>query len=597
MYTALRLPPLLSVRTLIPCVLTASLIMAAPGKPAFDSEKTYTPSNERVINVVQFGAVGNGSSHPLKEVFSTQEEVNAFYGGEFYKLDDERDYVAFCEALKVARRLGGKSADPKVNIDIRLPEIYLPNGKYLFNRTVLIENFYGCTIRGAGRAATTIEFTKNGGDLFMIVTAGELLFKGIGFSAGINRMSTIFHLDNISGPSGYGRPTFKVRFEEVNWSSVYRCIYATGEEMCSEVILDNCRMVNSLIGIHLNNPNALNYNLFACDFESRPDDGEKYLPFKASDCTYLLIERGGAINCFGGSVIHAGRTLYLKSKSTEQNYAGCLFFNFYGIKFEQHGHEPFLFDFDIRAYSPASVNFNDCSSFHSQSVAQSGQDESPNGRLGNGMNVSLNNCLFAHGYFTGFIDADTRKNWGSLVANNTRIFRYKEIRASDSADLADIHHEVSYRPVGGYREEDGELYRRVFKVQGLKEELYPTLSPNLFMAFDIPASDTSTVGIKRVVKKIDLTSLTSTHEMTFPQAATLSSVQVIAPDNSAMKINLRSGSDKINIGDLQIIPGKRKAALDHIEIKNDGIEWDGVLRASISSTKANTTVTLICEYF
>lgn len=584
-------------KTLLPlsCAIVLPLCAAAAQPADLKSATTYQAGNARTINVRDLGAVGDGSSHLLKDKFASQEEIDAFYGKDLYDLNDEMDYVAFSEALRVARSLGRPSTDPNVSLNMAVPEIYLPNGKYQFNRTIVLTNLYGCTIRGAGRTATHIEFTKKGGDLFKIVAAGELSFKAMGFISNIASMATIFRMDNISGPTGYGRPTFKIRFEEINWSGTYRCIYAEGDEMCSEVILDRCRMVNCLIGLHLDNPNALNFNLFACDFESRPDEDSIYHPFKPSACTYILVDAGGGINCFGGSVIHAGRTLYLKSKSLEQNYASGVFFNFYGVKFEQHGHEPFLFDYDVRAYSPASVNFNACSSFHSMSVAQSGKDESPNGRLGNGMSVSLENCLFAHGFFVGVIDENTVKNWGSLAVNNSRIFRYKEERAG-KLGLENVHHQVSYRPAGGYKEEDAELYRKLYAAQGLPPAEVPSLDPQVFMAFDIPANDTCAVGVKRLVKEITSPKSAADYEVQLPAGATLSRIIAIGNDESQATVKVQAGKNQTRLPDAVATPAKKVVTIGDLEWKNNGTDWDGQLKFSVEA-KEGAVTRIICEYF
>jgi len=559
---------------------------------AEDKPAGYSIPSNRVINVADLGAIADGKPHPLKEKYPTQEAIDAKFGPGLYTLEDEQDFVAFAEALRIARTFSRSNGESPLNIG--LPEIYLPNGLYKFNRTMEIVNVWGLNIRGAGRASSTIEFTKKGSNLFKIYMSGEISFKDLGFVSTIGSMATMIAMDNNSSEKDGGyRPTFKVRFEEVNWARAYRCIYTAGDEMCSEVILDRCRMVHCLIGIHINNYNSVNWFLNATDFESVPYEPEIYAPFKPADCIVLLVEEGGAVNVMGGSIIHAGRTLLLKSKTEEQKHAGNVFFNFFGVKFEDHGFAPFLFDFQTRAFSPVSVNFYGCSAFHSYSVVHSGQEKPANGRLGNGMNVTLENCLFPHGSFEGVITERTKDNWGSLIANNTRIFRYHEKREGNAEALANVHHHVSNRPGGGYRPEDADLYRKLFALQEMPKDRMPALSPEEFMAFDIAPNETTAVGIKRIVKSIS-TAAETKGTLRFPKGATLARVQLAGQANNG-RINLRlaDGQGKNRNVSLVLDPNRPETSSQILEVLNNGQEWDG----TIDYDAAFPGLRLVCEYY
>lgn len=561
----------------------------------------YTPGKYRIINVADFGAVGDKIRRPLATIFDSQEKVDEFYGKGLYLLTDELDYVAFCEALRAARGLSASINLKGQEVSTAMPEIYLPNGKYNFNRTVMLDKMVHCTIRGAGRQSTQIYYT-GGDDLFLIQRAAFLWFKDMSFFSEIKSKSTIFHLHDMTQvKDALGIPTMKFLFDNLEFSGCYRGFYVTGEAMGSEVTVNHSRWQGCLIGIHLNNWMAYNWNLFNCDFEARPDNAAAFAPYKPSDARYLLVEEGGAINIFGGSVIHPGKTLYIMSKNLKHgdNFTRS-FFNFYGVKWEQHGAGPSLFDGEGDIY--ANINFDGCSGYQSMSVSSElvkSKAEHPgiNGRLVNGMNVSMNNCQFTHGEFVGEINERTKDNYGSLVVRNTRAFTYREQYSADPGELGYARHNVSYQPNCGYKKNDIKLFMDLYKVHKLTENFYPDLSPSGFMAFDIPANETCAVGIKRVVKQLFMKSDKTSYSQSFPKVCTLSSIMFSCESKKNVTITITRGPDKLKNSLIQLTPQKPNIRLGDIEIDSNTPEWDGVLEFSFTSNEAATQVKIVCEYF
>jgi len=74
-----------------------------------------------VVNVKDFGAVGDGTSHPLSEFYSTLAEAQAVYGGIVTSLTDTIDWAAIQKAIYyVAAQGGGK--------------VFIPDGKYIMSK-------------------------------------------------------------------------------------------------------------------------------------------------------------------------------------------------------------------------------------------------------------------------------------------------------------------------------------------------------------------------------------------------------------------------------------------------------------------------------
>ncbi len=564
------------------------------------SAETYTPGTDRIINVAEFGAFGDNAHRPLGKIFDSQDKIDAFYGKGLYVLNDELDYVAFCEALRAARMLSNPVKVGPLNIMSVMPQIYLPNGKYHFNRTVKLTKMMHCTIRGAGRQSTQI-FYYGKEDLFLIQDSAFIWIKDMSFFSSINKKSTIFHI-NDPCPPVTGMPTFKFSFENLEFSSCYRCFYVTGIQMTDGATLINNRFQGCLIGLHLNNWMCYNWNLYNCEFESRPDNIAAFSPYKPSDTTYVLVDSGGsAMNFYGGGIIHGGKTLYIKSStSTMGDNWSRSFYNFWGTKWEQHGTDPCMFDGEGDIY--CNINFSGCSSYQSQSVAREmlkskAKHPGINGRLMNGMNVTIDNCQFTHGEFVGEINERTRANFGNLVVRNSRVFTYREHYSDDSRKAEFGRHNVSYQPNSGYKENDAIIYKKLYDLAKLPKQVYPDISPSGYMAFDIPANETVAVGVKRVVKKLLLKSDKTLYSQSFPKVCTLSKIIFLCENKKDVTVTITRGPDKLKGSVIRLTPEKHNVHINDIETESNTPGWDGVLEFSLDTKEKTADVKIVCEYF
>ncbi|MBN3734641.1 hypothetical protein [Burkholderia sp. Tr-20390] len=113
------------------------------------------------VNIRDFGAIGDGNSHPISTKFSTLAMAQVVYP-EAVALTDEIDW---CAAQRCANYCNGNGA-----------ETFVPNGKYVFNHAWTVsdtsdssETSFRTSIRGAGQRGTVISWA-NGADSGLSIT-------------------------------------------------------------------------------------------------------------------------------------------------------------------------------------------------------------------------------------------------------------------------------------------------------------------------------------------------------------------------------------------------------------------------------------------
>lgn len=115
------------------------------------------------VNVKQFGAIGDNTSHPLSELYTTLEDAQAVYGFAT-SLTDELDWAAFQKAVNSV----GTSKS-----------IYIPDGDYIINKSITITENY-TNIYCNGRLRNT------GSTSCIIIDASWCKFKDLYFIGGTN---------------------------------------------------------------------------------------------------------------------------------------------------------------------------------------------------------------------------------------------------------------------------------------------------------------------------------------------------------------------------------------------------------------------------
>ena len=394
------------------------------------AEREGPPSHShQVINVMDFGAVADGRSHPLKEVAGSQEEIDQKYGSGHYTLEDERDFVAIMEAIRAAKRSGQYGADIKA---VRYANaVRLPAGVYMVNRTIPMTDTYGGSIEGDGRLQTIIRFNKEA-PLFFITRCSFLTFEKFAIESNISSKSIgfLFHEANTEkDPKYLGKVTFNMVFDSMMMTRLYKAVQITGNVMTDSMTFSKVRFLQCLTAFHLQNPQGLNYQFLSCNFEVHGDEST-FAPFKESDVVCFNIQAGGDITVIGGNIIHAGITLLLEPDAAFAPNGqgpsiswGSGIFNFYGVRWEQiGGAQPTLFESRGSERFSARINFDSCMIY--QRVAALGK---PVGFLRPGMNVTFRNSVFNNGVVEEVIGGRVGKARPALILDNTSGLTFKRV--------------------------------------------------------------------------------------------------------------------------------------------------------------------------
>lgn len=95
--------------------------------------RTQHDKNKDVINVKDFGAKGDGSDHPLSEVFPSLASAQAIYPF-VTSLSQTQDYAAIQAAINAAKTINAA--------------VFIPSGQYIVNSTILAD--YAISMYGEG---------------------------------------------------------------------------------------------------------------------------------------------------------------------------------------------------------------------------------------------------------------------------------------------------------------------------------------------------------------------------------------------------------------------------------------------------------------
>jgi hypothetical protein len=373
------------------------------------------------LNAFTFGAVADGKSHPIKEIFQDQSAIDKKYGSGRYVLNDERDFVAACEAIRYAKYYGEPTSAN--NAAKYASTVYFPRGVYVINRTIDIVDLYGFTLRGDGKGQTVFRFMQPA-PLFYVTRAAGNAFCDFSIESTIESKATGIYIVS-GGPDDAGRPAFLWEFRNVLFSTLYRGVQFAGMAMTDSGYFYTCRFLNCLVGVHFQNGQGMEYAFYGCNFQS---------PSIGNQATLFLVEAGGVINVFGGNIISQGTTLKLmpnREAYSKSVGGGSVinpsngYYNFYGVRWEQMTKEPILFDAKDDGYYRASINFDSCSVYQ-----RMGAKDGPVGVLRPGMNVTLRNTScspFTSGKIPGDVSgASSEARRGILVLDNTFGLEYEE---------------------------------------------------------------------------------------------------------------------------------------------------------------------------
>jgi hypothetical protein len=421
---------------------TAQFKQTPPYSPEFSTDDPRIVKHlHQVLNVMDFGAKGDGQSHPLHTLFANQAAIDVKYGPGRYTPDDEADFVAVMEALRTARACG--EYIPSIKAVKYTNTVYLPTGIYVINRTIPLIDTFGGTIRGDGRQQTVLRFNAPQ-PLFFINRSAFLAFRQFSIESSVSSGSTGFLIaDTSDTPLGNGKPTFKMIFDSLIFQRLDQAVHITGLMMTDSMVFSDTRFLQCLTSFHLQNPQGLNYQFFGCDFEDHGGDAI-YAPHKASDVVCFKIEAGGNITIVGGDIIHAGVTLLLEPGSqfapegpggaSPSISVGSGMYSFYGVKWEQMGGtRSVLFDAQDDGHYSARINFDNCMVYQRISARHT-----PVGMLHAGMNVAFRNSVFNFGHIQEVLDPGQAKRKATLILDNTSGLTYQRAKG-------DYHHVIKDR--------------------------------------------------------------------------------------------------------------------------------------------------------
>lgn len=126
-----------------------------------DTGSQWIPISRGICDPREFGAFGDGSSHPI-----SGGDVAAIpnYALKGYQAGDEWDYIGIQEAIyaawgAAASRGGLLVCSNGVAGSYLNGSVYIPGGVYLLNKTLQARNIIGGTLRGAGRFSTMLRNT------------------------------------------------------------------------------------------------------------------------------------------------------------------------------------------------------------------------------------------------------------------------------------------------------------------------------------------------------------------------------------------------------------------------------------------------------
>lgn len=181
-------------------------------------------------------------------------------------------------------------------------KLYLPEGSYLVARPeALMRRSYtartvGLVIQGAGRGLTQIVYSNRESDQYLLYNDDAWLFVTI---ADIEFISTepvnnFMYSYSAGGAQNY---TFERCLWKGAWNEIFRL---EGTNTNSEMTWYHCGIAGRLNkAVYVpgtgGSDQFLNYNFFACQFEVSQGD-------------YLVFEKGGNINVWGGSLIHRDKS-------------------------------------------------------------------------------------------------------------------------------------------------------------------------------------------------------------------------------------------------------------------------------------------------
>lgn len=163
-----------------------------------------------MINPKDYGAIGNGGSHPLSSVYSTLAAAQVDYPFAL-ALTDELDWCGLQKAINLARY----EWQSNWKLGLRLN---IPPGRYRINRTLQVNNIRSMQIGGYDGLPEIRWFGDPESPMFRITLSDHTQFENLWLMHGMSTTNSVlsaFDMERgLAGPNGAWTPT-AVTFTEV----------------------------------------------------------------------------------------------------------------------------------------------------------------------------------------------------------------------------------------------------------------------------------------------------------------------------------------------------------------------------------------------
>ncbi|QJD87207.1 glycosyl hydrolase family 28-related protein [Cohnella herbarum] len=281
------------------------------------------------INVVDFGADPTG----------VKDSSNAF-------IRAIRHVENSIAANPASLALGNNTARGRV-------KLYVPEGCYIIRKPdalmsrTLRKKTLGFVIQGAGRGLTQIYYLNESSGKYLLSNSDAWL--GISVSdiefISKNGKNNFMYSYSEGAAQNY---TFERCMWSGNWNYVFRL---EGTNNNSEMTWYHCNFsgtVNAALYVPADkgSDQFLNYNFFSCQFEVEEGD-------------YLVLEKGGNVNLWGGSIMHYDETkggTFFKLKNGS-HHGGVERFSCIGARFEHRNKNSKLIECE---WNDGTVSFISC---------------------------------------------------------------------------------------------------------------------------------------------------------------------------------------------------------------------------------------------
>jgi hypothetical protein len=217
---------------------------------------------------------------------------------------------------------------PTSNSRRAMPVIQLPARDMRFDSEVDVGNAagtMGLTIRGCGAWATKIGVGASG--FISGFGASNIKWADVAFVGDdIDDDVRLFRVTTASGGA-----LRRWTFDHVDFFGIWKCFQTGGAALVDEFKFIGCHFLECYHLVENNNDQSVNWNFYACDWESTLDGNTAK---NVDDAALFKLLKGMLVNWWGGSLIFHGKLVLLETTSSNLFVGASHGMNFDGVRFE-----------------------------------------------------------------------------------------------------------------------------------------------------------------------------------------------------------------------------------------------------------------------